>query len=235
MADLSPQLWRSARIADIITESPRIKTFRLELDGGYPFIAGQHCSVQLRLPSGYTIARDYSFSSPPSSGVVDITIAHIPGGELSTWFHESAKIGETIDISPAVGSYFNWTPQHTQPALLIAGGVGVTPLMSMLREHRMQRSKTPLTLAYSVRRKEDISFKTDVIDADNVLVTITDPSESHTSEHTGRIHAGMLRPLLMPDQVIYLCGSTRFVEAIETLLTVELSIDRLTIKTERFG
>jgi len=235
MADLSPRLWRPAHVTDIIVESPRTKTFRLAVEGDCPFIAGQHCSIQLRAPNGYTTARDYSFSSAPSSGNIDITIARVPHGEMSGWFNDTAKIGDGFDISPAVGHYFNWTPDQTEPVLLIAGGVGVTPLMGMLREHRDRRSTNLMTMLYSVRDRENVCFKSELTDATDVAFTLTGEAPKDWHGNSGRITAAMLRPLLKTDQTIYLSGSTRFVEAIDQILATELSIDPARVRAERFG
>jgi ferredoxin-NADP reductase len=235
MADLSPNIWRPAKITDIIVESPRTKTFRFEIDGLYPYVAGQHFSIQLRSPNGYTATRDYSFSSAPSSNVIETTIAHAPHGEVSGWFNETAEIGDRVDISPPIGHYFNWTPAQTEPVLLIAGGVGATPLVSMIREHQLQHSSSPISLFYSVRDFEDICFKSELTTAQDVVFTLTDSQPEDWQGNSGRVTAAMLRPLLQPNQTIYVCGPTSFVEAADTILVAELSVDPMKIKTERFG
>lgn len=235
MADLSPQLWRPATIEAIIVESPRTKTFRFRLSGPYPFMAGQHCSIQLRAPDGYTAARDYSFSSSPSSSVIETTIAHAPHGEVSGWFCTEAEVGDVVEISAPIGRHFTWTPLHTEPILLIAGGVGVTPLMSILREHRAAQAASDIKLFYSVRTFDDICFKNELIDKDYVTFTLVDSHPEGWQGHTGIITADMLRPLITPGQTIYVCGPTAYVEAVAHILTDTLDIPPEMIKTERFG
>lgn len=236
MADLSPQVWQKARISKIITESPRTKSFRFEIDGPYDFIAGQHCSIQLRAPNGYTTARDYSFSSAPSTSIVDVTIAHAPHGEVSGWFNESAEVGDVVEVSPPIGYYFNWTNAQTEPVLLIAGGVGVTPLMSMLREHQLKKSTAPISLFYSVRNYDDICFKSELNElADQVVFTLTETQPDNWQGHRGIVTAEMLKPLIKPNQTTYVCGPTAYVEAVNHILVDQLGVDPLTIKTERFG
>jgi ferredoxin-NADP reductase len=228
-------MWRSARISNIIVESPRTKTFRFELDQPYEFVAGQHCSIQLRAPNGYTTARDYSFSSAPSSDMIDITIAHAPHGEVSGWFNETAEIGDNIEISPPIGHYFNWAPTQTEPVLLIAGGVGATPLVSMMREHQLQNANSPMSLFYSARNFEDICFKSELAHNENVTFTLSDSQPDDWMGNRGRVTAAMLRPLVQPAQTVYVCGPTSFVEAVDTILVNELSVNPMKIKTERFG
>lgn len=235
MADLSPQLWRTATIDAIITESPRTKTFRLKLSGPYPFSAGQHCSLQLHAPDGYTAARDYSFSSAPSSTLVETTIAHAPHGEVSGWFNEVAEVGDTVDISAPIGRYFTWTPLDTEPTLLIGGGVGVTPLMSILREHTASKVSSDIKLFYSVRTYNDICFKDELLEYDNVTFTLVDSQPEGWSGHMGVVNAEMLRPLIVADQTVFVCGPTAYVEAVAHLLTDELGVSPDRIKTERFG
>lgn len=239
MADLSPQLWRRAKIDEIRIESPRTKTFRLSVDGLYPFIAGQHFSIQLKAPNGYSVARYYSFSSAPSTDVIETTIVHAPHGEVSGWFNESAEVGDEIEISPPIGYYFNWTQAQTEPILLIGGGVGVTPLMSMLRERRMQHSEAPIALFYSARNYDDICFKDELFGAsqpgEELAFTLVESVPEDWQGHNGLVSASMLKPLLKPNQTIYVCGPTGFVETVDTILTDQLAVPMQQVKTERFG
>ena len=235
LADLSPQLWQRATIEAIFDESERTKTFRLKPEAPFSYIAGQHFSIQLRAPDGYAAARDFSLSSAPSSGNVDVTIVHLPNGEVSGWFHESAAIGDSVEISPPIGYYFNWTPDQAEPILLIAGGVGVTPLMSILREHKLTHAESPIALFYSVRNFDEICFKSELKDADNVTFTFTGAPPENWHGNSGRVTAAMLRPLLKPNQTIYVCGPTSFVEAVDSILVDELSVDPTKIRNERFG
>lgn len=235
MADLSPQLWRSATIEHIAVESPRTKTFRFKLSGPYPFVAGQHCSVQLRAPDGYTAARDYSFSSSPSSEMVETTIALAPHGEVSGWFCTQAEVGDVVEISAPIGRHFTWSPLQTEPILLIAGGVGVTPLMSILREHNATKSTADIKLFYSVRTFDDICFKDELVDNEHVTFTLVDSHPTGWQGHTGIITAEMLRPLIIAGQTTYVCGPTAYVEAVTHILTDQMGVAPETIKTERFG
>ena len=235
MADLSPQLWRPATIERITIESPRTKTFQFKLSGPYPFVAGQHCSVQLRAPDGYTAARDYSFSSSPSSELVETTIALAPYGEVSGWFCTQAEVGDAVEISAPIGRHFTWTPAQTEPLLLIAGGVGVTPLMSILREHRAVGASSDVQLFYSVRTFEDICFKDELVGKDSVTFTLVDSHPDDWRGYTGIITAEMLQPLVRDGQTTYVCGPTAYVEAVTHILTDQLGVSPDTIKTERFG
>lgn len=235
MADLSPQLWRPATIEKIVVESPRTKTFRLKLSGPYPFGAGQHCSVQLRAPDGYTAARDYSFSSSPSSDTVETTIAHAPHGEVSGWFCTQAEVGDIVEVSAPIGRHFTWTSINTEPILLIGGGVGVTPLMSILREHIVTKAVSDIKLFYSVRTFEDICFKDELIGNDNVTFTLVDSHPDDWQGYVGIVTPEMLQPLIAPGQMIYVCGPTAYVEAVTHILTNSLGVLPETIKTERFG
>jgi ferredoxin-NADP reductase len=235
MADLSPQLWQQATITAIFDESSRTKTFRLTTSQPMPFIAGQHFSIQLRAANGYATARDFSFSSAPSSGDIDVTIVHLPRGEVSSWFHELAEVGDSLEVSPPIGYYFNWSPQQTEPVLLIAGGVGVTPLVSILREHKLTQAGSPIALFYSVRDFDEICFKPELVDAENVTFTFTGTPPDEWQGNTGRVTADMLQPLLRPDQTIYICGPTSFVEAVDAILVEQLGINSTKIRNERFG
>jgi ferredoxin-NADP reductase len=238
MAIFEPFPYYPATVTAVRDENSRTKTFTLDVAVPWKFRAGHHCVIRLTDENGYIAARDYSISSAPSSGKIEVTVLLAKGGEVSTRLHERMKIGDTLQISKPLGSDFTWEPAADDPLLLIAGGIGIAPLISMLREHRLQHSPAPVRVAYSVRTEEDISFSKDLVaqtEFEQIDIWTTRSDTRTARYHSGRINSKGLAPLLEPGQRIYICGPTPFVDAMEKLLHFELGVGAEQIFTERFG
>jgi ferredoxin-NADP reductase len=237
MAFIEPFPYYPATLTAICDESNALaKTIRFKLDAPWKFRAGQHCILRLTDQHGYIAARDYSLSSAPSSGVLELTILKARGGEVSTWAHDKLSVGDTVQVSDPLGLDFSWTSDNPSPLLLVAGGIGVAPLMSIWREHRLSNSSSSIHLAYSVRTKADVCFVEDLTPTRaNEKVQLWTTREAASGTHSGRMTAETLRPLLLADQRIFICGPTSFVDAIEHLLHHELAVPAERILTERFG
>ena len=133
----TPRLsWQKGIIEQVTLETYRVKTFTIRLPEWRPFRPGQHVDVRLTAPDGYQAQRSYSIGSAPEiEGIIDLTIELILGGEVSSYFHEVARPGDEIELRGPIGGPFTWTSTMSGPLLLVAGGSGIVPLMSMVR-HR---------------------------------------------------------------------------------------------------
>jgi ferredoxin-NADP reductase len=128
--------WQIASITSIKPETPTVKTFTLRLPAWMRHRAGQHYDIRLTAQDGYQTQRSYSIASEPErQGEVDLTVERIEDGEVSTYLHDVAVIGDRVEVRGPIGGYFVWDVDMTDPLLLIAGGSGIVPLMSMIR-HR---------------------------------------------------------------------------------------------------
>ena len=105
---------------------------------GAPFLAGQHVDVRLTAPDGYQAERSYSIGSAPETPDIELVIERLDDGEVSPFFHEVVAVGDTIEMRGPIGGHFIWRAEDGGPLLLVGGGSGVVPLMSMLR-HRANR------------------------------------------------------------------------------------------------
>ena len=82
--------WQIATVESVHAESPRVKLFRLKLPAGQKFSAGQYYDIRLTAPDGYQAQRSYSISSSPEKpDGIELVIELIPGGEVSSYFHEA--------------------------------------------------------------------------------------------------------------------------------------------------
>jgi ferredoxin-NADP reductase len=237
MAFIEPFPYYPATITAIRTETnPLAKTLTLQPIVPWTFKAGQHLILRLTDDKGYIAARDYSLSSAPSSGALEITVLRARGGEVSGWAHDRLAVGDTVQISDPLGIDFSWTPDISAPILLLAGGIGIAPLMSIWREHRLKDARSSIRLAYSVRTAEDICFDTDLSPTREIeTVQLWTTRQTTERSHHGRIAAETLSPLLESNQHVYICGPTSFVDAMERILHHELDVPAERILTERFG
>ncbi len=128
-------------MTEIRPETATAKTFRLALTEPSPYLAGQHYIVRLTAPDGYTASRSYSVASAPDdSGEIELTVERLPEGEVSSFLHDVVMVGDELEVRGPIGGWFVW-PGDT-PAVLVAGGSGVVPLMAMLRLARRRAGPT---------------------------------------------------------------------------------------------
>lgn len=227
----APGRWQVATVTAIRRETPRVKSFRLELPMWMPHLPGQHYDVRLTAPDGYRAQRSYSVaSSPLDEGRIELTIDLLADGEVSPYFHEVVVEGDQVEVRGPFASYFVWRGES--PALLVGGGSGVVPLMAMLRHRRRVAPATPMRLVYSVRTAADVIFG-DELD-DDALLTFTREPPDGWSGHSGRIDAALLAEPAAGVEVAFVCGSNGFVEAASELL-LDAGLKAGQIRTERFG
>jgi ferredoxin-NADP reductase len=237
--------WQEAVIAAITTLTPRINSFVLRPPVWRPFVAGQHLDIRLTAPDGYQAQRSYSVASAPESeGAYELAIEMLDDGEVSPFFHEVAQVGDTIDIRGPFGGYFNWTAADGGPLLLIAGGSGVVPLISMARHRAAQHSTAPMAMLYGARTMADAAFAGELQAMDaagdgfSVAFAFSREAAVRPKDISGRIDAvtigRALEALGSAPRTTYVCGSNRFVEAVTGYL-VAMAIPAAAIRTERFG
>ncbi|PLM60883.1 NADH oxidase, partial [Klebsiella michiganensis] len=129
------------------------------LDEPLDFLAGQYINIQV---PGTPQVRAYSFSSLPGSREGCFLIRNVPGGLMSQWLTQRAIPGDRLTLSGPMGSFY--LRGGERPLLLLAGGTGLAPLLSMLQTLASQRSTRPITLLYGVTRDGDL-VKTDELEA----------------------------------------------------------------------
>ncbi len=136
------------RVAAVIDETPSTRTFVLSApDGGKPALAyraGQHLTLLVDA-GGATQRRCYSFSSSPLSGALPaITVKRAADGIVSRHLHEQVHVGDTLTALEPTGEFTLATDAHAQRHLvLVAGGVGITPLVEHRRDGAARRAGQP--------------------------------------------------------------------------------------------
>jgi ferredoxin-NADP reductase len=225
-------MWMSATVVSITTETPRMKAFRLRLPEPHVHAPGQHVSVRLTAPDGYTASRSYSICSAPGDGTeIEILVDRLEDGEVSVHLHDALRPGDTLEVRAPIGGWFVWNGQR--PALLVGGGSGIAPLVSMLR-HARAATTAPARLVASVRTLTDLPFRAELEAGNDTTVVLTRQAPADWPAPVGRLGAAVLQPLLIPGATAYVCGSHGFAEHASQLL-VSAGQPPDAVRVERYG
>jgi ferredoxin-NADP reductase len=214
-----------------------VKTLDLDVPGWPGHRAGQHLDVRLTADDGYQAQRSYSIGSAPGDGVA-LTVERLDDGEVSPYLVDEAREGDRLEVRGPIGGYFVWDGDEPEPVLLVAGGSGVVPLMAMARQRARIGSTTPMRLVYSSRSWEDVIYREEpeTLGLD-VVHTLTRERPPGWTGYSRRLDRDLLAEVAWPASEsprVYVCGSTRFVDAAADGL-LELGYDAAWIRTERFG
>jgi len=240
---LTPRRWVLGAVKDVVAETPRVATIRLDVPGWPGHLAGQHVDVRLTAPDGYQAQRSYSIASAPEDREVAITVERLDDGEVSPYLAGELRAGDQLELRGPIGGYFVWTAQAARPLLLVAGGSGVVPLMAMLRHRAAAGSRAPARLLYSSRTLADVIYRTELEqlegrnDGLDVRHTLTREKPAGWKGYTRRLDAAMVGEVAWPadtEPSAFVCGPTAFVEAAATLM-VGMGYAPEWVKTERFG
>jgi ferredoxin-NADP reductase len=244
-AGLSPAIsrWQEATIERIEPQTPRVTSVFLRADLG-PHDAGQHVDVRLTAPDGYEAQRSYSIASAPGTGSIELAVEALEEGEVSPYFHDVARPGDTVEVRGPIGGHFVWRAEDGGPLLLVGGGSGIVPLMAIARHRAAKAPETIALLVYSARTWEELVFREELLsiqahDPNFAVVIATTRGPRHRpNDFDRRLDPSLLRGILTrwghtPSNV-YVCGSNVFVEAVTSSLVLE-NIASHRIRTERFG
>jgi ferredoxin-NADP reductase len=221
--------WRTAKVIDVDRPAPMTVRLRLDVADRMAHMPGQHYVVRLTAPDGYRAQRSYSVASSPRDPLVELLVARLDEGEVSTFLADVVQPGDELEVRGPIGGWFVWDVE--MPALLIGGGVGVAPLVAMLRAARDAGRVDLLRIAVSARTMAELAYADELVDA-GALVVLT--REAHGIRPAGHLTAAELVPLWEPGQTSYVCGSPGFAEAASQLL-VGMGVPPMSIRVERFG
>lgn len=216
----------------IWSETARAKTFRLALAVPLPRLAGQHFVVRLTAPDGYRASRSYSVASPPGDdGLIELTVERLEDGEVSGFLHDEVVVGDRLEVRGPIGGYFVWRGE--QPAVLIGGGSGIVPLMSMLRLARQREVASAVALVASVREPADLFYR-DELEGPEVRVVYSRAVPPRTTRPAGRLRLEDLAGIELTGATCFICGPTAFCDHASALLLAKgATADH--IRVERFG
>ncbi|MBH3392528.1 pyridoxamine 5'-phosphate oxidase family protein [Pseudomonas putida] len=237
--------WQAWRVLRVEQESRDIRSFYLEppSDSSVTFAPGQHIPVQVQIDGEAAMIRTYSLSSAPSDGYLRISVK--AQGPASRHLHERVKPGDVLDVRSPMGS-FTLDEQSTRPLVLIGAGVGITPLLAMLREQLNKGQARRIHLFHGARSLADLPFGQELASLRqqaggllHVHRALSQP-EGHAVagqdyEFTGRLGIEQVKATLaLDDYDFYLCGPGSFTQDLyEGLRTVHVPDAR--IHAEAFG
>ncbi|MBX4209591.1 oxidoreductase [Candidatus Parcubacteria bacterium] len=246
--------WKEARVVSIGKAASNVMGIRFAVPGWPGHKAGQHVDVRLTAPGGYMAERSYSIANAPrdagASGEpydVELGVELLEDGEVSPYLWQ-LKPGDAIELRGPIGGHFIWDTAMPDPLVLVAGGAGMVPLMSMLRIHmdslNGREAGREAVFIISLRTIDRLLYADELADMQKkdkdlkIVITLTENAPADWAGYSKRIDAEMFEKELgrlkgsMPD--IYVCGPTKFVEAAAGLL-VALGFNTHSIRTERFG
>ena len=159
----------SLKVVSVRDEVPLVKTYRLKSVSGEPlpvFQAGQYISLKLQIGKTAT-SRAYTISSAPyeaegADGYYEITIRQKPEGFVSEWLFQNLQEGAALSATGPHGDFYVSPIRDTHEIVAIAGGAGVTPFVSMMKQFLLDRPELSVTLLYGCRNPQDILFEQEI-------------------------------------------------------------------------
>src|SRR3954463_13545134 len=155
--------WQIATVTSLHDETPRVRTVTLTVPGWLSHRAGQHVDIRLTAEDGYQAERSYSIASAPTDQAqIDLSVERVTDGEVSPYLHDELVLGDRFELRGPIGGYFVWDAAAADPLLLVSGGSGIVPLMSMVRHRARVGAATPCTLLYSSRTPDDVIYQNEL-------------------------------------------------------------------------
>ncbi|WP_321931265.1 2Fe-2S iron-sulfur cluster-binding protein [Paraburkholderia guartelaensis] len=242
--------WRPFRVSRIVDESSTIRSFHLQPADDAGLVrhqAGQHLPIRVTLPGDpKPTLRTYTLSLAPSDGAYRISVKR--DGRVSSHLHDTLKEGDMLEARSPAGN-FTIDARATRPVVLLAAGVGVTPMLAMLRhivyEGLRTRRIRPTWFLYAARTRAERAFDDELhalereaggtVKLFNVLSDPAGALSGSDYQALGHIDMGMLSEVLpFNDYDFYLCGPSGFMQSLYDGLR-GLNIADSRIHAEAFG
>ena len=154
--------FHALRVAEVVPETSEANSIRFEippeLREKFAFKAGQHLTLRAII-EGEEVRRNYSLCTAPVEGDWMVTVKRIGGGLFSNWVGDTLKVGDTIDVMPPHGSFTTeFAASQKRHLVGIAGGSGITPVMSLIKTTLRHEPDSRFTLLYGNRDSSSVIF-----------------------------------------------------------------------------
>ena len=239
--------WYVATVSSMKPETPTARRIVLDVPGWPGNAAGQHVHIRLTAENGYQASRSYSLASSGDAPSIELAVDRVPSGEVSPFLVDELMVGDQFEVRGPLGGWFVWRPgeQSGRPVQLIAGGSGIVPLASMVRAHRAASDASTFRLLYAVRTPDDVFFRDELAREQTdtgtgrvrVDYVFSRRAPAEAERPAGRLTRAILAELVVPPEMnplVYVCGSTPFVEQVLDWLK-GLGHDVDDVRAERFG
>lgn len=231
--------WRKFRVDGKVLEAESVCSFYLASHDGRPlpaFLPGQYLTFRLRIPSAARIqkvTRCYSLSDSPHPDYYRVTIkrippppgkADLPSGIGSSFFHDSIEVGEILDVKAPSG-HFHLDVDHHAPVVLIGGGIGLTPVLSMLNYIATAPGNRETWFFYGVRNSREHVMKEHLRELASqhrnirLAVCYSDPLPEDRPgvdyDHAARVSVELFKKVLGVNNFdFYICGPAPMMETL---------------------
>ncbi len=222
--------WCRGRVVDVRHPHPRAVVLRVEVRDRIDHLPGQHYVIRLRAEDGYAATRSYSLASAPDDSVLEFYVEELADGEVSPYLAEAVEVGDELELRGPIGGWFVWDGRT--PAVGIAGGTGVVPMIAMLRHAQHLGTQSLLQLAVSSRTLAELPYA-DELAAAHATIALS-RERSGNGRPAGRLAAAEVAPYIDSTSAYYICGSAGFAEAASELL-MSLGVPPGVVRVERFG
>ncbi|WP_312039484.1 globin domain-containing protein [Macrococcoides bohemicum] len=221
------------KVVAVKEESPDIKSFTVQSDAIQlkPVKAGQYITVKVH-PEDETndALRHYSICSVDTSRGLKFAVKRDVAGEergmVSNYLHDHVKVGDELLLSAPAGEFLVET--DNEDLVFISGGVGMTPLMSMLED---EVDKRKIKFIHSAYNRDAVPFKDEITKLHN---NSNVAFYFNYSESAGRLTKEKLSSIINGNEEIYMCGSVGFMEGMLEIFN-DMGIDRNRVHFEPFG
>jgi len=240
-------IWRGRlRVAGVFTETADVKTFRLMPPEGGPvpfcFAPGQFLTVSVE-EDGRRLSRSYTIASPPTrSAYVELTVKREANGAVSRHLHDQVRPGDELDLVGPAGAFTFAGDGAEDGVVLIAGGVGITPMMSIVRALTDRCWPGDIHLIYGARSTRDFLFRDELEHLQLRHANLQVVATMRRAEGTAWMGPeGVVTKELIEHSVpdiarrrVHLCGPPPMMAAVRAALA-ELGVPAEAVRTEAFG
>ena len=215
-----------ATITSVRRETPTVKSFALDLGGReIGFSAGQWVDLFVSIEGAEAVGGYSITSSPADQTSIRLAVKHDGSDHpVTNWLHDDAREGDLVEVS--LGGDFTYTPDEAPSIVLIGGGIGMTPLMSIVRAVDEMARITCLTLVYSASSSDELLFRREIEsisvrnDRIRCVFTVTRAVPETSDGRTGRVDADLLRAEgIDPNTLFFICGPPEMIQDVAAMLT----------------
>jgi ferredoxin-NADP reductase len=223
-----------AKITQIQQETPLIRSFRLEFEtSDFSFLPGQWVDFYANIEGNLKVAGYSIVSLPSQKSFIDIAVKKIGTNPVTNYLHTNVKVGDIVYVDGGYGDFY-FTKKMGTSVVLISGGIGVTPLLGILRYIQDEAPEVKATMIYSAKTQNEFLFYDEFLkimnknNNINCIFTITQSEETESwNGHRGRITIDLINKAnLNPNTIFYICGPPKMVENLNQLLLISKIPDK---------